>query len=668
MFDWFKHTDYEILVKTGDNKNAGTDANVYCQLVDSEGKCSKDIKLDVWWRNDFEKGNIDNFNVKNESELGDIVKIIVWRDSFGLGNDWFVEYFQVKRYKKGEEYDGNCAPFPCNRWLAANKRHTLLKYDSFLPQLDERVDERKEELVRRKKEYEFGPAMENLPRRLKNLPSDEQFSNEYRFDITGKKIKLLAHKALQRLFTSDKWDNLSDLLSVYKGPFKVPYGYYNWKSDENFGDQRLRGCAANNIELCTEIPEKFAVTEELVAPHLNGMTLKEAMENKLIYIVDLGILDGVKCKNDRKLCAPFALFLEKDNGLAPLAIQLDQEPAENNPVFTPSDPEYTWMLAKMYFNNAECSLHQACTHLGFTHLVCETVTVCVNRTLSISHPVYRLMAPHFLYLLAINSLAVEKLLSKDGWIDVTMTMGVTGLFQILERKYSKWRFDVHGWFPNHLKARGVDDKDHLKAYHYRDDSLLFHDAIHNYVSEVLKHVYDTPEKLKDDHEIQEFARLLVDPVDGCGMKGVFGDGKFEDLEDLIKILAGIIFLCSVGHAAANFCQYDEYAFPANYPATLHGPQPTDKSPKTEQDVVDRIPNKDMTLSIMVVTKILSDRGTNGLGDFEVQYQYEPHAVAAVERFRKALDEISAKIDERNKGLKEPYSYLHPKEVPNAISI
>ena len=34
---------------------------------------------------------------------------------------------------------------------------------------------------------------------------------------------------------------------------------------------------------------------------------------------------------------------------------------------------------------------------------------------------------------------------------------------------------------------------------------------------------------------------------------------------------------------------------------------------------------------MVVTKILSDRGTNGLGDFEVQYQYEPHAVEAVKK-------------------------------------
>ena len=34
---------------------------------------------------------------------------------------------------------------------------------------------------------------------------------------------------------------------------------------------------------------------------------------------------------------------------------------------------------------------------------------------------------------------------------------------------------------------------------------------------------------------------------------------------------------------------------------------------------------------MVVTKILSERGTNGIGDFEVQYQYDPYALQAVER-------------------------------------
>ena len=56
-----------------------------------------------------------------------------------------------------------------------------------------------------------------------------------------------------------------------------------------------------------------------------------------------------------------------------------------------------------------------------------------------------------------------------------------------------------------------------------------------------------------------------------------------------------------------------------------------KEPLTEQDIISHLPSKDTTLSIMVVTKILSDRGTNGLGDFEVQYLYEPKAIAAVER-------------------------------------
>lgn len=57
-----------------------------------------------------------------------------------------------------------------------------------------------------------------------------------------------------------------------------------------------------------------------------------------------------------------------------------------------------------------------------------------------------------------------------------------------------------------------------------------------------------------------------------------------------------------------------------------------QAPRTERDIVAHLPGKDTTLSIMVVTKILSDRGTNGLGDFEVQYLYEPEALEAIERY------------------------------------
>ena len=57
---------------------------------------------------------------------------------------------------------------------------------------------------------------------------------------------------------------------------------------------------------------------------------------------------------------------------------------------------------------------------------------------------------------------------------------------------------------------------------------------------------------------------------------MFGDGKFEDVEDLVKTVTAIIYISSVGHAAANFAQYDEYAFPPNYPAFLRGKPPRSK--------------------------------------------------------------------------------------------
>ncbi|XP_065667156.1 polyunsaturated fatty acid 5-lipoxygenase isoform X2 [Hydra vulgaris] len=687
--------DFEIVIKTGDVKGAGTDSNVYCCLIDCKGNKSRDLLLDVKWRNDFEKGSIDLFKIRNVPNIGKLESIELWRDDKGINDDWYLEYAQVKqitgvlandlvnesilcngfRYPKSNKnvndniFKNFLLPFPCHRWIKANKKYVLYAYDSLLPQFDPRTEQRKEELEDKKNKYAFSESSAGMPRRVANCPREENFSNDYKWDILGRKIKLLAQSKLTRLLTSDKWNSLDNFLHIYKGTFDIPHGYYNWDSDVKFGEQRLRGCNPTLIQLCTKVPDNFAVSNEMVGPFLDGSTFDMAIEKKEIFWVNLGFLDNLCCKNARKICSPMALFHAKKNGdLIPIAIQLFQEPSSINPVFLPSDPPYTWMLAKMYFNNADCAVHQSCTHLGFTHLVCESACVTVHQTLSPSHPVYRLLAPHFLYLIAINSLAVEKLLAPDGWIDITMTMGVCGLMEILKRKWINWRLDRDGWLPNDIKNRGVGDTTILKNYMYRDDGLLIHEVILKYVTEVLTTVYDTPEKLKEDYEIQNWAFCLTDEANGAGIKGVFGNGKFEELEDLIKTVSSVIFLGSVGHASANFCQYDEYAFPPNYPAIMNGEVPTSKAPYTLEDVIAQLPDKQTTLNIMVVTKILSDRGTNPLGDFEVQYQYNPDAIAAVQRFRRNLADVSFKIKERNKGLKNPYPYLDPEEVPNAISI
>lgn len=45
----------------------------------------------------------------------------------------------------------------------------------------------------------------------------------------------------------------------------------------------------------------------------------------------------------------------------------------------------------------------------------------------------------------------------------------------------------------------------------------------------------------------------------------------------------------------------------------------------EKDIIRTIPDKPTTLDTMVVTKILSGKGTKSLGDFEVNYIFDPEA-------------------------------------------
>ena len=62
----------------------------------------------------------------------------------------------------------------------------------------------------------------------------------------------------------------------------------------------------------------------------------------------------------------------------------------------------------------------------------------------------------------------------------------------------------------------------------------------------------------------------------CPLQGVPGDGRFDTTEQLSQVITSIIFASTVGHAAVNVSQYDEYAYLPNYPATLKGQPPRDK--------------------------------------------------------------------------------------------
>ncbi|KAI8492300.1 Arachidonate 5-lipoxygenase [Branchiostoma belcheri] len=854
-----KKPKYRVSVKTGDVQFAGTDADVYLAFYDGHGKRSRDVKLDVIWRNDFERGSTDVFKLGDLGLTGPILQIEVWRGP--LPDDWYVEKVEIERMGEGET-----DVFPVHRWIRKNTRLKLTRWDSLLPQFDPNIEQRRRELEEMKADYELMVPQEGLPPkfctasaawvpssvatagsllslatvdyggwhpgqslgvtnmamtflnvndRLRGgnlgqrhvIPSAQQSivpakAGIDRFwNVAKRRVNIRMQQKISSL-TAGRFKTLDDLRDVYDGVLGTPRGVANWRDDREFGRQRLSGCNPNRIALCTEIPNNFAVTGEMVEPFLEGRTLDDALQARRIFIVNYKVMEDLdlETSDGRQLCCPMCLVLYRDvnndlypivfphscavpcacctgtlmtictplcfptavlshvpalccpmcllyrdvnndlyplcfptavlshvpalccpmcllyrdvnddlypivfphscavpcacctdvlshvpavqlccpmcllyrdvnDDLYPIAIQLFQH-GDQNPVFLPSDPPYTWLLAKMWFNNADASFHQSTTHIGLTHLMAEPFAVSAKRQLSRSHPLYKLMAPHFIFLIPINFKALATLMAPNAWVDENMGIGRQGTYNLIKKVLKEWRLDVQGTLPADLKDRGVDDPGILPSYYFRDDAILLFNAIHKYIKMVVEAVYDDPSKITEDYELQAWAKEIVTPAEqgGCGMKGVSGNGEFTTTDQIVAVVTAVVYICSAGHAAANFAQYDEYGFPPNYPAYLHGKPPRDKAPRTEQDIIDQLPDKSKTLEMMVITRMLSDRSTNGLGSFEVEYMYDPVGTQAVAEFRKDLDEVHEIIKERNKTRKQPYVYLDPREVPNAISI
>ena len=113
--------EYIVHVYTADQRRAGTDSNVFINLVGERAQTGM-TPLRSRWGNSFERGKIDEFMVEsNLGGLGEMRGVVVTMDSTGLSSNWLLEKVVVTP----PDLPNGTRPLPvafrADRWLGKSK-------------------------------------------------------------------------------------------------------------------------------------------------------------------------------------------------------------------------------------------------------------------------------------------------------------------------------------------------------------------------------------------------------------------------------------------------------------------------------------------------------------------------------------------------------------------
>ncbi|MEO6571901.1 MAG: lipoxygenase family protein, partial [Ilumatobacteraceae bacterium] len=464
----------------------------------------------------------------------------------------------------------------------------------------------------------------------------------------------------------------SDRVSYYDRlyPFRrEPSVAKRWRSDEEFARQRLNGVNPLQICRCEHIPDHFAVDDDRVRSVLGAHTLASLAGTGRLFLCDWAALDGVPTNLGRFLTAPMVLFWVDDRGvLMPLAIQLGQSSEQAPVVFTPRDDYWLWMAARTHVQTADAAYHELVVHLFRTHLLMETTWVALNRSVPPQHPVYELLAPHFAGTIDINHKARTELLVPGGPIDVAISVGTDGSYWLINQALRTFTFDDLD--PRRdIEGRGVGDAASLPGYFYRDDALRLWDVIGAFVEDVLRVYYPDDATVAADDELAAWAVELT----GDGAGGLVGlpviDGRFARFVDLHHVVRQAVYTASVEHSAVNNGQWDIFGYIPNAPGSMYLPAPTTLDPWDEGEFTYALPPMKDVDDQLALVHLLSRPPLSRLGYYPTDFFLHEHRVhAALDRFRNGLDRIAIEIEERNRFVSVPYTYLDPVQIAISINV
>lgn len=466
-------------------------------------------------------------------------------------------------------------------------------------------------------------------------------------------------------------------------------------SDREFARQRLAGqnpMVLRRLQSADQpLLQSWSSLEYLLASG-DRVDLGQAAIDDRLFVADYPILQNLAVADlqpGRYVGSPVALFYRTHNGLEPLLIQLDK-----GGIVTPHNASGdAWMRAKLFVQVADVTHHELIVHLCDTHLAMEAFAIATARQLPTSHPLYRLLHPHFQFLLAINNRGNTILLGEGAAIDNLMAPTRQASIGLINRAYRSRSFQDFA-LPQNIHQRGVESE-FLPEFPYRDDALLLWDAIHRYGTQFLQQYYPTDGSVQQDRYLQAWAaelgsslsdRPLSDfpqapawlPTDAIAQAGLdlreLPDyprvpgfpTEISSLDDLVEITTQLIFTCGPQHAAVNFSQFDYVGYAPNAPLAAYC-RP-DSCTSTDQ----LLPALKQDLGQIELSFALSGIRWGRLGSSDLIDFKDIGDRQVLEQFRAELVAIEQEITHRNHkrvaatGI--AYPYLLPSRIPNSINI
>ncbi|KAF8664094.1 hypothetical protein HU200_055005 [Digitaria exilis] len=508
-----------------------------------------------------------------------------------------------------------------------------------------------------------------------------------------------------------------------------------WMTDEEFAREILAGVNPMLIRRLTEFPPKSTldpskygdhtstITEAHISKNLEGLTVQQALDGNRLYILDhhdnfMPFLVAINNLEDNFIYASRTLlFLRGDGTLAPVAIELslpelrDGLTMAKSTVYTPTSntgaEEWVWHLAKAYANVNDYCWHQLISHWLNTHAVMEPFVIATNRQLSVTHPVHKLLQPHYRDTMNINSYARQMLVNAGGIFEMTV-FSREYTFEMSSVIYKNWNFTEQA-LPDDLIKRGMAVPDPtspykvrllIEDYPYASDGLAIWHAIEQWVTEYLAIYYPNDGVLQADVELQAWWKEVRE-VGHADLKDAPWWPAMQTVEALGKACATIIWTASALHAAVNFGQYPYCGYLPNRPSVSRKPMPvpgTNEYAELERDpekvFLRTITSQFQALVGISLLEILSSHSSDEvyLGQRDTpEWTSDAKAQEAFKRFGDRLVEIESRVmamnadprlKNRNGPAKFPYTLLFPntsdrkgdaagitvKGIPNSISI